>query len=181
MPAKNRNRERCSIVGSASTAHGRRNLSTPSAKNARMRARLCGLYRGWVTLRYRRAHCCSNVASRAHVILGVLHRWGRATRWLFEPSGFDSEAQTAASEEATSRKASRTRESRASEGEDERERGERSRAETRADGRMDGTQQDRFDSSATGDFYTGILNFLGDRVKDKQRRAKVQTDQGKRE
>jgi hypothetical protein len=46
---------------------------------------------------------------------------------------------------------------------------------------MDGTQQDRFDSSATGDFYTGILNFLGDRVKDKQRRAKVQTDQGKRE
>jgi hypothetical protein len=110
---------------------------------------------------------------------GVLHRWGRATRWLFEPSGFDSEAQTAASEEATSRKASRTRESRASEGEDERERGERSRAETRADGRMDGTQQDRFDSSATGDFYTSILNFLGDRVKDKQRRAKVQTDQGK--
>ena len=34
-----------------------------------MRARLCGLYRFWVTLMYRRAHCCSNVAKRAHVRL----------------------------------------------------------------------------------------------------------------
>src|SRR6266702_3738007 len=45
-PAKNRNRETCSNVGNASTAHGRRNFSTPSEKNARIRARLCGLYRG---------------------------------------------------------------------------------------------------------------------------------------
>jgi hypothetical protein len=46
------------------------------------------------------------------------------------------------------------------------------------DGRKE-TELDRFDLSATGNFYTSILNFLGDRVKDKQRRAKVQTDQGK--
>jgi spore maturation protein SpmB len=38
-------------------------------------------------------------------VCGVLHRWGRAMRQLFELSGFDSKAQTAASEEAMSRKA----------------------------------------------------------------------------
>ena len=41
----------------------------PSAKNARIRARFCGLYRVWVTFMYRRAHCWSNVAKSAHVRL----------------------------------------------------------------------------------------------------------------
>ena len=44
-PAKNRNRERWRSVGKASTVHGRRHFSTPSAKNAWMRAHLCGWYR----------------------------------------------------------------------------------------------------------------------------------------
>jgi hypothetical protein len=95
------------------------------------------------------------------------------TRRLNELSGFDSEAQSAASEEATSREASRTQEkSRASEQ-------TREAREMSTDGWIRGTQQVRFDLSATGNFYTSILNFLGDRVKDKQRRAKVQMDQGK--
>src|SRR6266571_4242194 len=42
-PAKNRNRETCSSVGNASTANGRRHLSTPAKKNVRIRARLCRL------------------------------------------------------------------------------------------------------------------------------------------
>lgn len=42
----------------------------PSAKNARIRARLWGLCRGCVVTRtYRRAHCCNEVASRAQVRL----------------------------------------------------------------------------------------------------------------
>ena len=45
-------------------------LSTPSEKNARRRARLCGLYRdGCVILIYRRAHFCMNVAHIAQVRL----------------------------------------------------------------------------------------------------------------
>src|SRR6266851_6120207 len=68
-PAKKRNTEICSNAGNAATAQGRCSFSIPSAKNARMRARLCGLYRGCVTLRYRRAHCCSDGASRADVRL----------------------------------------------------------------------------------------------------------------
>lgn len=68
-PVKNRKRERCSRVGNTSTAQGRCKFSTPSAKKARIRARLCGLYRREVLLMYRRAHCCSNVARRPHVRL----------------------------------------------------------------------------------------------------------------
>jgi hypothetical protein len=49
---------------------------------------------------------------------GKLHRWGRARRRLDEPSRFDSEAQTAASEETVRRESRRAREmTRASEGE----------------------------------------------------------------
>src|SRR6266850_2803475 len=66
-PAKKRDKERCRRMGNASTAQGRCSLSTPSAKNARICTRLCGLYRGWVTFMYRRAHCCSNVANSAQV------------------------------------------------------------------------------------------------------------------
>ncbi len=45
-------------------------LSTPSEKNARSRARLCGLYRDrCVILMYRRAHFCTNVANIAQVRL----------------------------------------------------------------------------------------------------------------
>jgi hypothetical protein len=67
-PMKNRNNDRWSRVGSASTDHGRWNFSTPLAKNARIGARLWGLYRGGcVIVTYRRAHCCNNVASKAHV------------------------------------------------------------------------------------------------------------------
>ena len=40
-PAKNRNREMWRKVGNISTVHGRRHFSTPSAKNERIRARLC--------------------------------------------------------------------------------------------------------------------------------------------
>jgi hypothetical protein len=61
---------------------------------------------------------------------------------------------------------------------DEVERKQRRASESTQDGRKE-TELDRFDSSASGNFYTSILNFPGDRVKDKQRRAKVQTDQGK--
>jgi len=71
-PAKKRNRERCRREGNASTTAGKCKSSTPLKKNARMRARLCRLYRGgWVILMYRRAHCCSNVARKAHVRLMV--------------------------------------------------------------------------------------------------------------
>jgi len=71
-PAKKRNRERCRREGNASTTAGTRKSSTPLEKNARMRARLCGLYcGGWVILMYRRAHCCSSVARAAHVRLMV--------------------------------------------------------------------------------------------------------------
>ena len=58
------------MAGNASTAHGTHILSTPAAKNARLRARLCGLHHElWVAVMYRRAHCCSDVAKRAHVML----------------------------------------------------------------------------------------------------------------
>jgi hypothetical protein len=57
---------------------------------------------------------------------------------------------------------------------DEVERKWRRASESTQDGRKE-TELDRFDLSATGNFYTSILNFLGDKVKDKQRRAKVQT------
>src|SRR6266702_972138 len=67
--AKKRKRERCKIVGNASTTLGRRRLSTPSEKKARIRPRVCGLDRGCVSLIYRRTHCCNNVASKAHVRL----------------------------------------------------------------------------------------------------------------
>ena len=60
----------CSRVGNASTAQETCHLSTPSEKNARSRARLCGLYRdGCVILMYRRAHFCMNVANIAQVRL----------------------------------------------------------------------------------------------------------------
>src|SRR6266850_2875154 len=68
-PAKKRNTETWSSAGNASTTQGKCSFSIPSEKNARMRARLWGLYRGRVTRRYRRAHCCSDVASSAQVRL----------------------------------------------------------------------------------------------------------------
>ena len=69
-PTKKRKRERCSRVGNASTAQETCHLSTPLKKNARSRARLCGLYRDdCVILMYRRAHLCINVANIAQVRL----------------------------------------------------------------------------------------------------------------
>ena len=68
-PAKNSDTETCINVGNASTTIEKWLLSTPSAKKERIRARLCRLERVCVTLRYLRAHCCSNVASRAQVTL----------------------------------------------------------------------------------------------------------------
>ena len=69
-PTKKRKRDRCSRVGNASTAHKTCHWSTPSEKNARSRARLCGLYRDdRVILMYRRAHLCMNVANIAQVRL----------------------------------------------------------------------------------------------------------------
>src|SRR6266849_4581595 len=44
-PPKKRNSERCSSIGSPSTANGICILSTPSAKKARIRARFSGLHR----------------------------------------------------------------------------------------------------------------------------------------
>src|SRR5580658_1784211 len=69
-PPKKRNRERCSSVGSPSTAHGICILSTPSAKNARIRARISGLHLvRRARRRYRRAHCCNDVAHKAQLKL----------------------------------------------------------------------------------------------------------------
>ena len=69
-PIKKRNREKCSIVGNPSTATEIRDLSTPSAKNVRIRARFSGLHRGGrVTLTYRRDQWCIRVANRAQVRL----------------------------------------------------------------------------------------------------------------
>src|SRR6266851_599980 len=69
-PAKKMERDRCTRPGNASTAQATRNCSTPFEKNARIRARLGELEcAGWVILRYRRAHCCTDVASMAHVRL----------------------------------------------------------------------------------------------------------------
>src|SRR6266852_5843540 len=69
-PPKKRNSERCSSIGSPSTAHGICILSTPSAKNARFRARFSGLHReGCARRRYRRAHCCNDVAHKAQLRL----------------------------------------------------------------------------------------------------------------
>jgi hypothetical protein len=70
-PAKNRNTERCRNVGINSTTNRSRDLLRPSAKNARIRACLCRLSGSSlaVTLTYRCAHCCTNVADRAQVIL----------------------------------------------------------------------------------------------------------------
>ncbi|KAH9983523.1 hypothetical protein BJV74DRAFT_849807, partial [Russula compacta] len=45
-PQKKRNKDRCRRAGNPSTAQGICNLSTPSAKNARIRARFSGLHRG---------------------------------------------------------------------------------------------------------------------------------------
>src|SRR6266576_2083318 len=70
VPIKNRKREMCSKVGNASIVQETCHLSTPSEKNARSRARLCGLYRdGCVILMYRRAHFCTNAANIAEVRL----------------------------------------------------------------------------------------------------------------
>jgi hypothetical protein len=68
-PVKNRNTDKWRSPGSASTTQGRCSLSTPFAKYARIRARLSRLRRIPVTRRYRRAHCCNNVAKSAHVRL----------------------------------------------------------------------------------------------------------------
>ena len=68
-PPKKRNTERWRRAGNASTTRGASNSSRPPAKNARIRARLLGLYRRWVIVAYRRADCCNNDASMAHVIL----------------------------------------------------------------------------------------------------------------
>jgi hypothetical protein len=70
-PAKNRNTDRWRRPGSASTTQRRCRLSTPFAKYARTRARLSRLRRVPVTRRYRRAHCCNNVAISAHVRLMI--------------------------------------------------------------------------------------------------------------
>jgi hypothetical protein len=68
-PAKKSDKERCKRMGKDSTARGRWSLSMPSEKNARIWTRLCGLYDGWVTFIYRRAHFWSNVAKSAQVRL----------------------------------------------------------------------------------------------------------------
>ena len=68
-PAKNRDTDAWRSPGSASTTVGRYNFSTPSAKYARIRARLSRLACVRVTRRYRRAHCCNKVAKSAHVRL----------------------------------------------------------------------------------------------------------------
>ena len=58
------------MVGNISATLEMWDLLTPWAKNARIRARSCGGHRGGrIILRYRRAHCCNNVASIAHVRL----------------------------------------------------------------------------------------------------------------
>ncbi len=59
----------CSRVGTASVANRKCKLSVLLKKNSRIRARLCGLLSGWVTLMYRRVHCCNRVASKALVRL----------------------------------------------------------------------------------------------------------------
>jgi hypothetical protein len=56
-------------VGNISNIQGRRMRLRPSAKYARIRARICGLWRDWVIAIYRSAHCSCNVASIAHVRL----------------------------------------------------------------------------------------------------------------
>src|SRR6266436_733113 len=69
-PAKKRNMDRWAMARTPSITHGTCNPSMTPEKNARTRARLCGLERsGWVTLLYRRPHCCSIIASVAYVRL----------------------------------------------------------------------------------------------------------------
>ncbi len=53
------------MAGNASTIKETRILSTPLAKNARIRARFSRGHRaGWVIPTYRRAHCRNKVAKR---------------------------------------------------------------------------------------------------------------------
>jgi hypothetical protein len=67
---KKRNSDRCGRAGNASTAKEGEKFSSPLAKNARIDALRWGLYRGGcVIVTYRRAHRCSNMASRAHMRL----------------------------------------------------------------------------------------------------------------
>src|SRR5216684_6889384 len=68
-PTKKRKTERCSRFGTASVANRKCTLSALLKKNSRSRARFCGLPSGWVTLMYRRVHCCNRVASKALVRL----------------------------------------------------------------------------------------------------------------
>jgi hypothetical protein len=56
----------------ASTARGRPNCSTPSAKKVRMRARLYGTYQRSVTWMYLRTDCCMSIAKSAHVKLSTM-------------------------------------------------------------------------------------------------------------
>src|SRR5258708_38951702 len=70
-PTKKRKTERCSRVGTASVANRKCTLSVLLKKNSRSRARFCGLPSGWVTLMYRRVHCCNRGASKALVMLMV--------------------------------------------------------------------------------------------------------------
>jgi len=90
-PAKKRKTERCSRVGTASVANRKCKLLVLSKKNSRIRARLCGLPSGWVTLMYRRVHCCNRVASKALVrLMAKLEIQSEFTQMAY-PGGENSE------------------------------------------------------------------------------------------
>src|SRR5258708_39181963 len=90
-PTKKRKTERCSRVGTVSVANRKCMLSTLLKKNSRSRARFSGLPSGWVTLMYRRVHCCNRVASKALVrLMAKLENQSEFTQMAY-PGGENEE------------------------------------------------------------------------------------------
>src|SRR5712671_6063221 len=70
-PAQNRRSDACRSTGSTSAAAGSANLSTPSVKNARIRACFEGPYGPSATRTYLWVHCCMSVAHSAQAKLRI--------------------------------------------------------------------------------------------------------------